>query len=230
MLSCWINFTGGDQTLKIIILDFDGVIVESTEIKTAAFRKLFSNYPSHVDEIVEYHEKNAGVNRYEKFKYIYKKILKQGLDRKKMIELGKRFSELVVEEIKACPLVPGALEFLEKYSKILKLFIASSTPEEELRMIVKARGLKKYFAGIYGAPSKKSEITLRIMKKENASKDEVLFVGDSAADLSEAIRAGVPFIGRVKDPAARPFPEGVKTISDLNELEAVVEELLRGLR
>ena len=29
--------------LKLIILDFDGVIVESTDIKTEAFRKLFSN-------------------------------------------------------------------------------------------------------------------------------------------------------------------------------------------
>lgn len=32
--------------LKLIILDFDGVIVEPADIKTEAFRKLFSNYPS----------------------------------------------------------------------------------------------------------------------------------------------------------------------------------------
>jgi len=210
--------------LKIIILDFDGVIVESTDIKTEAFRKLFSDYPKHVDAIVEYHKKNAGVNRYEKFNHIYKNILKQPLDERKMAELGKRFSTLVVEEIRACPLVPGALEFLEKYSKKVKLFVASSTPEEELQYLVKARGLQKYFHGMYGAPSKKSEITLRLMKEEGTKGKEVLFVGDSAADHAEAKKAGVHFIGRVANLADCPFPEGVKTIRDLNELDAVVEE------
>jgi len=211
--------------LKLIILDFDGVIVESADIKTEAFRKLFSDYPKHVDAIVEYHKKNAGVNRYEKFNHIYDNILKQPLDERKKAELGRRFSALVVDEIKACPLVPGTLEFLKKYSKMVKLFIASSTPEEELISLVKARDLQRYFRGIYGAPSKKSEITLRVMKEEGAKGKEVLFVGDSAADHAEAEKAGVQFIGRVANLADCPFPEGVKTVRDLNELGAVLEEL-----
>jgi HAD superfamily hydrolase (TIGR01549 family) len=212
--------------IKVIILDFDGVIVESADIKTEAFRKLFSNYPEHVDEIVDYHKRNAGVSRYDKFSYIFEKILKQPLDKNRKAELGRRFSELVVEEIKACPLVPGALEFLDKYSKRSKLFIASSTPEDELRHLVKSRGLQKYFNGIYGAPSKKSEITSRIIKEEKVGKREVLFVGDAAADFEEAKKAGVQFIGRVANLADCPFPYRVKTIRNLKELSAVVEGLL----
>jgi HAD superfamily hydrolase (TIGR01549 family) len=212
--------------LKLIILDFDGVIVESTDIKTEAFRKLFSNFPDHVDEIVEYHKKNAGVSRYEKFTHIYKNILKKPLNQKTSEELGRRFSKLVVDEIKKCPLVPGALDFLEKYSKKVRLFIASSTPEEELRHLVKVRGLQKFFHGIYGAPAKKSEIILRIIKEERAKKGEVLFVGDSAADLAEAKKAGAQFVGRVINLEDSPFPEGVKTIRDLNELDTMVEGLL----
>ena len=212
--------------LKLIILDFDGVIVESADIKTEAFRKLFSNYPKHVDEIVEYHKKNAGVNRYEKFEHIYKNILGRPLDKEKKAQLGSRFSALVVDEIKLCPLVPGALEFLEKYSKRVKLFIASSTPEEELRSLVKARDLQRYFKGVYGAPAKKSEITSKIMKKEGTKGKEVLFVGDSTADLAEATKAGVRFIGRVADLADCPFPDGVKIVRDLNALGVGVERLL----
>jgi len=212
--------------LKLIILDFDGVIVESTDIKTEAFRKLFSSYPKHVDEIVEYHKKHAGVSRYEKFSHIYENILKQPLGKKKLAELGRRFSALVVEEIKACPLVPGALGFLKKYSKRVKLFIASSTPEGELRYLVKALGLQKYFRGVYGAPSKKSEIASRIIEEERVEKGEVLFVGDSAADRAEAVKVGIPFIGRLTNLADCPFPDSVKTIRDLNELGALVEEFL----
>lgn len=212
--------------LKLIILDFDGVIVESANIKTEAFRKLFSDYPEHVNAIVEYHKKHVGVSRYEKFSYIFENILKRPLSEEKMAELSKRFSALVVEEIKACPPVPGALEFLEKYSKRVKLFIASSTPEEELRYLVKARGLQKYFRGMYGAPSKKSEIAWRIMEEEGVGKEEALFVGDSAEDYAGAEKAGIPFLGRVANLADCPFSNGVKTIRDLNELGAVVGELL----
>ncbi|GAF78578.1 unnamed protein product, partial [marine sediment metagenome] len=31
--------------IKAIIFDFDGVIVESSDIKTEAFRELFQDYP-----------------------------------------------------------------------------------------------------------------------------------------------------------------------------------------
>ena len=41
--------------IKAIIFDFDGVLVESTQIKTEAFRNLFSKWPDKVDEMVRYH-------------------------------------------------------------------------------------------------------------------------------------------------------------------------------
>lgn len=207
---------------KLIVFDFDGVIIESTDIKTKAFRKLFSNYPKYVDTIVAYHKNHAGVSRYEKFSYIYENIIKQPLGEDQMTELGRRFSALVVEEIKACPFVPGALEFLKNYSKKFKIFIASSTPEEELRYLVRERGLEGYFQRVYGAPSKKSEIVLQVMKEENVKKEEILFIGDSMADYVEAKKAGVPFVGRVTDQTNSPFPKEVKTIRDLNELSMIV--------
>jgi HAD superfamily hydrolase (TIGR01549 family) len=212
--------------LKLIILDFDGVIVESMDIKIEAFRKLFSDYPKYVDAIIWYHERNCGVSRYEKFSHIYENILKQPLSDEKLAELDKRFSALVVDGIKSCPFVPGVLEFLENYAKKMKLFIISSTPEKELRYLVGERGLQKYFRGVYGAPSKKSEIALQIIKEERVGKKEALFVGDTAEDYIEAKKAGVLFIGRVVDLASCPFPGDVKIVRDLNELSTLVEGLL----
>lgn len=43
----------------LIILDFDGVILESVEVKTEAFRRLFSFAPGHVEEIVNFHRENG---------------------------------------------------------------------------------------------------------------------------------------------------------------------------
>ena len=45
--------------IKNIIFDFDGVILESVEIKTQAFAKLFSNYPLYIDEIISHHRNNS---------------------------------------------------------------------------------------------------------------------------------------------------------------------------
>ncbi|NQS78644.1 MAG: hypothetical protein HQQ74_08090, partial [Methanoculleus bourgensis] len=41
------------NTIATLILDFDGVIVESIPLKTVAFRKIFSfASPEHLDEII----------------------------------------------------------------------------------------------------------------------------------------------------------------------------------
>ena len=58
--------------LKAILFDFDGVLVESVDIKTKAFAKLFENEgPEIVNKVVEYHLANGGVSRFKKFDYIY---------------------------------------------------------------------------------------------------------------------------------------------------------------
>jgi len=214
--------------LKVIILDFDGVILESVDIKTRAFRELFKDYPEHVDAIVEYHLKHGGVSRYKKFSYIYGNILKQPLTDEKLAELGKRFSQLVVDEVKKCAFVPGALEFLAKYSKKLKLFVASGTPEDELRIIADERGLSKYFMGLYGAPATKSEIIERIMTHEKLGRNRIVYVGDSTTDYEEAKKAGVQFIALVSNSASfNPFLKfNIKTVRDFYELDEMVSRLL----
>jgi phosphoglycolate phosphatase-like HAD superfamily hydrolase len=208
--------------LKAIIFDFDGVIIESFDIKTQAFRELFKDSDK-VEEIVEYHKQNGGVSRYKKFKYIYSEILKQPLDDKTFNDLGERFSNLVVDEVKKCPYVPGAIEFIRSNSLKLKLFIASGTPEEELRAIVAARGITKYFRGIYGSPAVKSEILRGILSRENMEKIDVIFIGDTITDYNEAIKIGVPFMARINSLSNNPLLElDVPKFHDFYELKLQV--------
>lgn len=182
--------------LKAILLDFDGVILESMDIKTNAFRELFKDYPEHLDAIVDYHIRNGGVSRYTKFSYIYNNILKLPLDENELKELGGKFSYMVLQEMIKCPFVPGVQEFLEEYSKKMRLFIASGTPDEELHFLTKKRGLSDYFNGIYGTPALKSEIIQHILNAEGVRKEEAIFVGDAFSDYEDAKKAGVPFVAR----------------------------------
>jgi phosphoglycolate phosphatase-like HAD superfamily hydrolase len=211
----------GVGMFKAIVFDFDGVILESMDIKTRAFQDLFQDYPDHLDDIVRLHVENGGMPRFEKFDIIYRDILKKPLSEADRNELGTRFSELVFQKVLACPFVAGADRFLEKYSSKLELFVASGTPEPELRQIVAKRELGRFFQGVYGSPRTKAEIVRQIMAEQSLLPAEVLFVGDALADYRSACETSVAFVGRVPANSTNPFPrEHVLTIvQDLHQLD-----------
>lgn len=187
----------GALLIKAIIFDFDGVIAESADIKTEAFKELFADYPQKIDEIVHYHLVNAGISCYHKFRYIHDHILGKDLPKNKEIELGKRFSQIVWQKILNVPFVAGAKEFLDTYKNKYQFFIASGNPEEELHNIIKAKGLQGYFKEIHGSPKKKADIIDKIINNHNFIKDEVVYIGDAQSDRIAAEEAGIIFIERV---------------------------------
>lgn len=216
------------EHFPIIILDFDGVILESVDVKTRAFRELFSFTPQHVDEIVNFHVQNGGMSRFDKFRYFYKNILKEPLSDEQYEFLCTRFSELVFDGVLKSMFVPGAESFLKLFSTKISLFIASATPESELMEIIRQRGLLDYFKDIYGAPRTKQECIEEILINMNCPKENAIFVGDALNDYKAAKKAGVRFVGRVKSGETNIFEElnGVEiVVSDLDELRTYLEDL-----
>lgn len=183
--------------IKTIILDFDGVIVESVDIKTDAFKELFKSYPDKQDEILNYHLANNALSRYIKFEYIYREILKKKYNEEVKNKLGREFSNLVFQKVIECPYVTGAKDFLKSFSEKYPLYVASATPQEELNRIILARNLNKYFKKVWGTPpGNKIEFIHNILKKENAKPTEAVYIGDMLKDFEIAKKTGVFFIGR----------------------------------
>jgi HAD superfamily hydrolase (TIGR01549 family) len=215
-----------DIMIRLIILDFDGVILESVEVKTEVFRSLFSFSPNEVDEIVSFHRQNGGMSRFDKFDYIYKNILKKPLTSQRKEELSDQFSTLVFEKILAAPFVLGAYEFLRKFHSSIPLYVVSATPEHELIQIISRRGLPSFFHGIYGSPQKKSDCIREIIEQSGIPPSAIVFVGDAENDYEAARSAGIRFIGRVKPGDKNRFEglTGVETvIPDLYELARYIE-------
>ncbi|MBL7157880.1 MAG: HAD family hydrolase, partial [Candidatus Omnitrophica bacterium] len=208
--------------IKAVIFDFDGVILESADIKTEAFRELFSEYPERLEEIVRYHLLNGGISRYVKFRHIYRNILGKKLSRDKEKKLAENFSGLSLKKVLKAPFVPGTREFLEGNKKRYRFFIASGTPHDELCNIVKARKLGGYFEEIHGTPRKKDEIIKDIMKKHGFLKEEVVYVGDADSDRVAAKKAGVRFIERKNKPELNDGT--LHAIRDLFCLDRIIEE------
>lgn len=174
--------------IEAIIFDFDGVLCESVHAKNAAFRRLFRHFPEYLDEILDYHMRNGGISRFEKFKVIYRDILKEELTPQESERLGRKFTEYSYRAVVQAPLAKGTKEFLEKYHSTIRLFIASGTPEEEMMTIVQKKGLARYFKKVYGSPRTKYEIIASILEENRLKSEQVLFVGDSINDYEELIK------------------------------------------
>ncbi|MBI3090362.1 MAG: HAD family hydrolase [Candidatus Tectomicrobia bacterium] len=207
------------QELRAIIFDFDGVILESNSIKTSAFLELFASYPEHQPAILRYHLENLGVSRHAKFAWIYRELLRRELSAAEGEALGERFSALVLDKLLRCPFVPGACETLDAlYSRCL-LFVASGTPEEELRFIIEERRLGKFFSGVWGAPRGKVEIVETILRDFALQPREALFIGDGVSDYQAALRSGVAFVARDTPEQHEAWRElGVPVLPDLTEV------------
>jgi len=212
--------------IATLILDFDGVVLESVEVKTRAFHELFSFSPDHVDEIVDYHKNNTGVSRFDKFRYIYREILKEPLPDEQFVWLSEQYADLVVDGVIASPFVPGGEVFLERYSTKVPLFVVSASPQEELVSILRRRGLSSHFRKVYGAPTRKEQAIREIMAETGSAPARTLFIGDALNDLKAAMDSGIRFVGRQppEDPDRFTGQKGVESvIRDLSDLSRLLE-------
>lgn len=208
--------------IRSVILDFDGVVLESADIKTRAFETLFAAWPDRLDEIRRYHLDNSGISRHVKIRHIRARILALTPEEAEERLLADRFAALVDQEVLAARFVPGALEFVGRPGRRL-LFVASGTPEEELRRIIAARGLASAFAGVFGSPRTKPAIIRQILLDHDLGREEIVFVGDGPSDEAASKETGVPFVARLHPGGA--LTGGRWQLHDLTELEPILSRI-----
>lgn len=183
-------------TIRAIVLDFDGVLVVSEEIKAEAFKKLYSQYPEHLEPMMAHHRAHPSLSRVEKFHYLIRNRLHRGDDPHLLEMLLKSFSAEVRQRIAECPATPGSVEFLEEFSTQMPLYLASVTPVEDLEWILEKRSLRRYFKEVFGDPPiAKRDALLSVAGREECRPDQLLLIGDSEGDFIAARDAGTKFAG-----------------------------------
>ena len=207
---------------EAFFFDFDGVLADSVEVKTEAFAKLYEPYgPEVVAQVIDHHRRHGGMTRTDKFRYYHRDHLGRDLSDEEMAELCQKFSELVVDKVVGAQEIRGAGDFLKKWCSRLPCFVISATPQEEIRQIVRHRGMMGYFDEVLGAPASKKDNLQKLLNQFHLNPSKCCLFGDAESDYRAAHACGVEFIGIVNDadsPLIRALPE-IRYTKDFTDVE-----------
>lgn len=183
--------------IESILWDFDGVIAESVNVKTEAFRELYLPYGNEVaNKVVEHHMANGGVSRFEKFKIYHEHFLRIKIDQKEIDRLSNLFSKIVLNKVVSAPYIDGVIDFIESTQNQFKHFVVSGTPHEEMKEIIDRRKISDLFLEIMGSPTTKIEWIKDLSSKRKISIESSVFIGDATTDYNAAMATGMKFVLR----------------------------------
>ena len=204
--------------LQAILFDFDGVVLDSVDVKTKAFESIYLPYGEEIAaQVVQHHLAHGGVSRFEKFKWYHRHHLGREIDQDELDALCEEFNSKVFQKVLASDYLPGVKEFIRYQSTQRPLYICTGTPETEILQITEALGIQHFFEGIFGSPATKIEMIQRILDTRGYQNENVLFLGDAITDYDAARHHGLQFTGVVYH--SNPFPPGTHVISDFRNYQ-----------
>ena len=186
--------------IKVIIFDFDGVILDTNKAKGLAFVETFSSEKSIIKKkIYNTHIENIGISRKDKIILILKSILKVKYNKKKLVNLLDKFSKIVFKKVIKSGYILGAKNFILNNHLSYDFHISTATPKNEIFDILQKKKIIKYFKSINGSPDSKISHIQKIIKNGKYKKKEVLFIGDSDNDLYAARKNNIKFFGIINE-------------------------------
>lgn len=175
--------------IRVIIFDFDGVIVDSNRLKREAWFKLFPE-----------RKKIPQGTRFEALRAIFTELGKPNDEIEALVtEYAERYNRMVQKGIAEIGLIPEAKEVLGDLASRYALYLNSATPSDALRETVENLGLGRFFKRVFGAPPSKISNLKNIIEIEGVKEREVVFVGDGESDYEAARACGISFVGIKND-------------------------------
>lgn len=187
------NSDKASKRTKVIVFDFDGVIVDSNGLKRDAWFSIFPQESGITRDEIRESVERVRETRYDIIRDIFRKRGKpEGEELEALVkEYAMRFGDYI-NQMKP---MPGVLEMLPVLQGRFPLYINSATPVEPLRETVKSLGIASYFKDILGGKNSKETHLKIIIEKETIAPEELLFVGDGEDDREAARALGCRFLG-----------------------------------
>jgi len=178
------------MTAAVVVLDLDGVIVQTNLVKHDAMLSLFADYPDRRSSVSKFILANGGVPRRVKLTSLLQDCLNDMPTEEAIEDLLDRYAAALEHQLAVAPAVEGVVQFIASWSG--PRYVCSSAPELEVRAQVSRRSLGTHFTAIFGGNTPKSEALLQIAAAN--PKRNVVFFGDSVSDYEAAQKAEVAFV------------------------------------
>jgi phosphoglycolate phosphatase-like HAD superfamily hydrolase len=185
------------DSYKVILWDFDGVILDSNAVRDLGFKKVLSAYPDdQVNELMRFHHANGGLSRYVKFKYFFEQVLGQNISEEELLKLANSFS-VIMKSLLINPnlLILDSVNFIKKNFEKYKMHIVSGSDQTELRFLCAELELTPFFHSIHGSPTAKKTLVKNMLHEFNYDVKDCILIGDSINDYEAAIYNGIDFAG-----------------------------------
>ena len=184
------------MSIKVIVFDFDGTLIDSNRLKYEAYFKLFQTSEHHTRTIREVLSKIYEQSWFVILEEIVRRLNLNGESElePEVDELAERYNDIVLNGAKMCPQMPGAQSALKSLSRRYRLYVSSTTPDSALKEIIRYRGWHRFFEDIFGYPHQKTATLKNIIALEMVQPTEVLVVGDGESDRISSSQAGCAFV------------------------------------
>ena len=180
---------------QFFIFDFDGVVLQSNQIKAQAFQHVVQRHaPQFEQEFMQYHRANNGVSRFEKFIKLHRDWCNRSDWQHRVDASLTLFSQILYAKLLSCPEVPGLRAFLSRLQSCeAGIFVVSASAQNELGRIMSSRGLDQYFNSILGSPTNKVD-NIQMLRSKKLLSGSGLFLGDSYSDVEAAEQSNLDFV------------------------------------
>ena len=169
---------------KLILFDFDGVIVDSLELYETSFNRCLKELGipplKGRQDFLSIFEEN-----------FYEGIRSKGIDVDAFMKISRAIApSLPYEQVKP---VAGLLPVIEELAQRHRLVIVSSNSTPVIRRMLSLHGLDAHFLNVLGLEFTlgKIEKIRHAMVRYETGPDHTYYVGDTAGDIREAKEAGV---------------------------------------
>ncbi|MFL0195251.1 HAD family hydrolase [Clostridium sp. WILCCON 0269] len=173
--------------IKLIIFDYDGVIVDSFSNVYDIYKIIGSELNVKIPSTIEEFRNVYGYDFHECYKNLGMDVNKQ----KKAVEIFKR--EIIT---KKPDLFQGIKDVLKWAYNNYKLVLVSSNYNDEVVQKLTSHNIDKYFSGIIGhkygqCELDKSKEFKSMLDKYNVNSNEAIVIGDRLCDYDSGILAGI---------------------------------------
>lgn len=167
---------------KVIVFDFDGVIIDSSK---EAYKLLKKAYP----EITQTQFEGLFNGN------IFSELQKFGQPQIAIEELQKEWRGIISLQSVKPKVVDGMQSVLERLSKDFTLVVNTASEKETTQQFLLENKLD-YFEAVYGAETSRSKVEkfMIIFSNHTCTAQECIFITDTIGDVAEASQVGVPTI------------------------------------